>query len=102
MPELRRRCCVEPPDLAITNCDPADYVIDLRNRLGQAIHLFGEPIPLSQNSLMLGLQTAIRFERLQGLDPFGKLAEASCRRSANAPCSSVLTKSAMPRGRFSA
>ena len=45
---------------------------DLRNRLGHALHLCGEAVPLGENSLMLGLQTTIRFERLQDLDPFGK------------------------------
>jgi hypothetical protein len=44
MAELRCRCCVEPSDLAITNSDPADRVSDLRNRLGHALHLFGEAI----------------------------------------------------------
>jgi hypothetical protein len=71
--ELRRRYCVEPPDLAITDFDPSNRMSDPQNRLGHALHLFGESVPFGFNALVLGLQTTIRFERLQGLDPFRKL-----------------------------
>ena len=45
MAELRRRCCVEPPDLAVAGFDLTNKVSDLRNRIGHALHLFGEPVP---------------------------------------------------------
>jgi hypothetical protein len=48
-------------------------VSDLHNRTGHALHLFGEPLPFGENSLVLRPHAAICFERLQGLDPFGKL-----------------------------
>ena len=70
--ELRRRC-VESPDLAITGFDLTNKVSNLRNRIGHVLHLFGETVPFGQNALMLRPHTAICFERLQGLDPFGKL-----------------------------
>lgn len=47
-PKPRRRRSVEPPDLAIANGDLADRVSDLRNRLGHALHLFGETVPVSK------------------------------------------------------
>ena len=72
----QRRGCVDSPDLAITNGDPADRMSDLRNRIGHALHLFGEPVPLGENSLVLRPHTAICFERLQGLDPFGSFVPA--------------------------
>jgi hypothetical protein len=58
----RRRCCVEPPDLAITHSDPTNRLSDLHNRLGHARHLFGKPIPLGENAFVLRLHMAICFE----------------------------------------
>jgi hypothetical protein len=46
---------------------------DLPNRLGHALHLFGEAITFGQSAFALRPHTAICFERLQGLEPFRKL-----------------------------
>ena len=73
MAELRRRCCVESPDLAIAYGDPTGRVSDLHNRLDHALHLFGETVPFGENTLVLRPHTAICFDRHQGLDPFGEL-----------------------------
>jgi hypothetical protein len=71
--EPRRRCCVESPDLAVAGFDLTNKVSNLRHRTSHALHLFGEPVTFCQYALMLGLQTTIRFKRLQGLDPLGEL-----------------------------
>ena len=71
--ELRRRRCVEPADLAITDFDPTGSVSDLQNGLDHTIHLSGELVPFGSNSFVLGLQTTICFEQLQGFDPIGEL-----------------------------
>ena len=73
MAELRRRCCIEPPDLAVAGFDLTNKVSNLRNRIGHALHLFGETVPFVYNSFVLRPHTAICFERFQGLDPFRKL-----------------------------
>ena len=73
MAELRRRCRVEAPDLSVAGFDLTNKVSDLRNRIGHALRLFGEPIPFVFNALVLVPHPAIRFERLQRLGPFRKL-----------------------------
>jgi hypothetical protein len=45
VPQRGRR--VEPPDLAVTCLDLGHKVSDLHNRLGHALHLFREPVPLA-------------------------------------------------------
>jgi hypothetical protein len=69
----RRRCSVEPPDLAITDFDASEFMGDLHNRIDHALYLFGELVPVGPNVLTLGLQTASRFKRFQDLDPFREL-----------------------------
>ena len=73
MVEPRRRCCVQAPDLAITDFDPTDRLSDLRNRLRPALHFFGETVPLGQNAFVLHPHAAVCFKRLQGVDPFSEL-----------------------------
>jgi hypothetical protein len=46
---------------------------DLHDRLRHALHLSGEPVPFGSNPFVLRPHAAICFERLQGLDPLGKL-----------------------------
>ena len=70
MPQRRR--CVEPPNLAVNRFDLNYEMSDLQNRIGQALHRFGEPVPFGRNALMLGLQATIRFERPQLFNPLAK------------------------------
>jgi hypothetical protein len=73
MTMLQRRRCVEPPNHTVNRLDLNYEVSDLHDRLRHALHFIGETIPLSQNTFMFGARTTICFERLQGLDPLGKL-----------------------------
>jgi hypothetical protein len=68
MDELRRRCCVQPPDLAITDFDPTDRVSDLHNRIGHALHFSGETVPLGQKAFVFRSHAAVCFERFQDVD----------------------------------
>jgi hypothetical protein len=72
MAMLQRRRCVDPPNQTVNRLDLNYEVSDLQNWLDHTIHLFGEPVPFGWNALVLGLQTAICFERLQLVNPLAK------------------------------
>jgi hypothetical protein len=76
MAMMQRRCRVEPPDLAIAELDFANEVSDPDYRLDHVQHFLCEPVTLGRYLLVFGLQTAIRFKRLQSLDPFDELCRS--------------------------